>query len=116
MAYLTKNDDLEKVARVGLIKLERIYYKHDGLYEKTRAALKDQPEKLAEIYFLAKASEEVVEDLVAMVISKSSQRSTIKAILLQVYHHAIHNRYREAKDLMLKTHMATLMAKQQISN
>lgn len=36
--------------------------------------------------------------------------------MLQVYHHAIHNRYNEAKDLMLKSHIASTIAKQQISN
>jgi hypothetical protein len=60
MGYLKKQNDLEKVARVGLIKLERIYYKHDSLYAKTRAALKGQDEKLKEIYFLESPSEEVV--------------------------------------------------------
>lgn len=63
-----------------------------------------------------KPSEQVVDELVKMVIAKSSQRSIIKAILLQVYHHAIHNRYTQAKDLLLKTHMATVIVKQQIGN
>lgn len=60
MEYLSKQSDQEKQARVGLIKLERIYYKHDSLYEKTRAALKGQTDKLNEIYFLEEPSQDVV--------------------------------------------------------
>jgi hypothetical protein len=116
MAYLEQQKDLEKVARVGLIKLERIYYKHDSLYEKTRAALKGQPDKLDELYFLDKPSQQETEHLVQLVVDHCSQRLKIKAIMLQVYHHAIHNRYHEAKDLMLKTHVAKSIFKQQISN
>ena len=57
MAYLQKQNDIEKVARIGLIKLEKVYYKNESLYEKTRAALKNQPEKLAEVYFHDKPSQ-----------------------------------------------------------
>jgi len=35
MEFLTKHKEHEKVAKVGLIKLEHIYYKHDNLYTKT---------------------------------------------------------------------------------
>lgn len=34
--FLRQQKDFEKMGRVGLIKLEHIYYKHDELYEKTR--------------------------------------------------------------------------------
>ena len=30
--YLTKMGDEEKIAKIGLIKLEHIYYKNDSLY------------------------------------------------------------------------------------
>lgn len=47
MAYLEKQNESEKVAKVAIVKLEHIYYKNDSLYEKTKAALKDKPEALA---------------------------------------------------------------------
>jgi len=112
IAYLKKQKDMEKVARVGLIKLEHIYYKKDSLYEKTKAALKGDAVRLAEIYFLDKPSAEVVSELVSYVVSNCSYKLKVKAILLQVYHHAIHNRFYEAKDLMLKTNVTHNIAKQ----
>jgi len=57
MTYLCKQQgEQDKVAKVGLIKLEHIYYKHDSLYTKTREALKNQPAALEKIYFLAGSS------------------------------------------------------------
>ena len=93
MSYLSQHNDMEKVARVGLIKLEHIYYKNDSLYEKTKQALKGKADKLAELYFLDKPSAEVIEDIVANIVKNCSYKLKVKAILLQVYHHAIHNRY-----------------------
>jgi hypothetical protein len=98
--YLTKQNDNEKAARVGLIKLDHIYYKNDTLYEKTKIALEGKPEKLAELYFNSEPSEKVIDDIVKGVISTGSYKLKIKAILLQCYHHAIHNRYTEAKELI----------------
>lgn len=40
----------------------------------------------------------------------------VKAILLQIYHHALHNRFYEAQNLLLKSHLADVIGKQQISN
>ena len=34
--FLKKHNEQEKIARIGLIKLEHIYYKNDSLYEKTK--------------------------------------------------------------------------------
>lgn len=46
MEQLSKYNEQEKIAKVGLIKLEHIYYKTDSLYERTKAALKNKPEQL----------------------------------------------------------------------
>jgi len=116
MAYLSTHDELEKASRVGLIKLEHIYYKHDSLYEKTQQALKAKPEKLAELYFHSQPSEVVVQSLVDQVSQHCTLKLKVKAILLQSFHHAIHNRYFQAQDLVLKSQLAKTIAKQQIQN
>lgn len=116
MAYLRKqNGEEEKVAKVGIIKLEHIYYKNDSLYTKTREALKDKPAALEQIYFLAGPSQEVIQDLVAQVLAHCSNRFKIRATLLQTFHHAIHNRYFEARDLIMKAHFGSSIAKQPIA-
>jgi translation initiation factor 3 subunit C len=115
MTYLGQFEDPVKVARVGLIKLDHIYYKNDQIYSKTKEALKGKPEKLNEIYFPTGATETVVNDLVTKVIANCEKKMKIKATLLQVYHHAIHNRFNEARDLLMKARISQIVAKQQIA-
>lgn len=64
IAFLTRLNEKEKVARISLMKLEHIYYKNDSIYERTKQALKGQPDKLAQIYFPERPSAEIVEEIV----------------------------------------------------
>lgn len=50
------------------------------------------------------------------VLGHLSPKMKIKAILLQVYHHAIHNRYQDARHLLMKSQIQNVIAKQQILN
>lgn len=50
---------------------------------------------------LDQPSATVVQTLVDRVISECSSKLKIKAVLLQAYHHALHNRYFAAKDLLM---------------
>jgi len=77
----------------------------------TKEKLKGKPEKLAELYFPDGESTKVVNDLVESVIKSCSYRFKVKATLLQIYHHAIHNRYYEAKDLLIKSKIHSSISK-----
>ena len=114
--YLRKHDDKQKIAHIGLIKLDHIYYKHDSIYEKTKEALKGKADKLKDLYFIEGASADVVNDLVVQVITTCDRKMKIKATLLQVYHLSIHNKFYEAKDLLMKARLSHIITKQQISN
>lgn len=100
--YFEEQGDEEKVSRISLIKLQHIYYKNDLLYENTRKLLHNKPDKMKEIYFLDKASKDMVAELVQKISTHCPKREKIRSIFLQCYHHAIHNRVREAKDLLLR--------------
>jgi len=102
----------DKVARISLIKLEHIYYKNDLLYENTRKLLESKKAKLEDIYFMDRPSREVVQDLVQKISKECPKREKIRAILLQCYHHAIHNRVKEAKDLLMKGQFSQIIHKQ----
>lgn len=110
--YFNELNDQTKVARISLIKLEHIYYKNDLLYENTRKLLHNKPEKLQEIYFLNQPSREVVSQLVALISEHCPKREKIRAVLLQCYHHAIHNRVKEAKDLLMRGQFSQIIHKQ----
>lgn len=38
----------------------------------------------------------------------------MKAVLYQIYHLALHNKFNEARDLLMKTHMSQLITSQQV--
>lgn len=82
MEHLEKHEDKLKIAHVGIIKLDKIYYKHDSIYIKTKEALKGKPEKLNDLYFLEKPSHEVVSEIVANVLTHGDRKMKIKATLL----------------------------------
>lgn len=79
---MKKHNEQEKIARIGLIKLEHIYYKNDSLYEKTKEQLKDKPEKLNDLYFLDGSSEVIIKFIVDQIIDICPSRMKIKATLL----------------------------------
>lgn len=116
----TFEDTEEFRARVGLIKLTYLYYKHDSIYEKIkdRITAKGGPnveEKLGNVY-LMQHSQEQIDATVKHIIKYGAPRMRVRATLNQVYHHALHNRVKEARDLLLKTHMATLIGAQPVEN
>ena len=98
------------------MKLEHVYYKSDNVYTRTKEQLKSQPDKLKEVYLLDVPSEQVINGLVEQVLTHCPTRLKIKAVLLQAYHHAIHNRFQQAKDLIMKSRISHVIGKQQVTN
>jgi len=81
MKFFAKHNENEKVAQVGLVKLDHIYYKNDSLYEMTKKTLKDKPKELGELYFLTEPSQKVVNELVENVVKNCKTKYKIKAVL-----------------------------------
>jgi translation initiation factor 3 subunit C len=105
MAFLETSQDLANKARVGMVKLEHIYYKADSLYAKTKEALKGKPEQLKELWFPSTDSKSEVQALVDMAFEHCAHKVRVKAVCLQLYHLAIHNHFFEARDLVLRTRL-----------
>lgn len=87
------------LARVGIIKLTYLYYKNDTIYAriKSRLAAKGKtPTKpsndLTGIY-ICEDSASVVARLVKQIQVSGNPRMKVKAVLYQIYHLALHNRF-----------------------
>lgn len=104
-------------ARIKVIKLTYLYYKHDSLYVKMkeRIAQKGVNETTKNL-FTVDNSEELVDDLVKHIQKFGPPRTRVRATLCQAYHHALHNRVNEARDLLKKTHMNSLISMQHVDN
>jgi hypothetical protein len=71
---------------------------------------------LADLYFPEASTEKMVQELVDTAAPHLPGKMKVKAILLQCYHHAIHNRYFAAKDLLLKSRIGRVISSQPIAN
>ena len=82
MAFLAKHKEDEKIARIGLVKLEHIYYKKDTLYELTRKKLENNPVKLEELYLPDEPTEDMIGKLITVITKNCTSRMRVKALLL----------------------------------
>jgi len=58
----------------------------------------------------------VIQKLVSSVHKFGTPRQRVRATLCQVYHHALHNRLSQAKDLIMKTHINQVISLQHVDN
>lgn len=84
--YLEKKGDKQELCRVYLKSAENIYYKYDTSNQKKSAELMD---KLCKYIY--------TNDI--------TDRLRTKAMLCHIYHHALHDRWFDARDLMLMSHL-----------
>lgn len=105
LEYFNKLEQHEYQNRVAIVKLNYIYYKNDSIYAAIKQRLGKAP---AGVYFLAN-SQETVAELAEIVQKWGLPKQRVRVTLQQVYFYAIHNKLREARDLMMKTHMSQVI-------
>lgn len=106
-----------ELCRVYLLKIDHLYYKFDSRVIKQmqqqekmkRSGNSTEPKAQEDV-----TDEELIKDTSADVMNKlckyiyakdTTQRATTQAILSHIYHHALHDNYFEARDLMLMSHL-----------
>jgi hypothetical protein len=102
-------------ARIALLKLDHTYYKNDSLYVKFKQAATTNGDSDAS-YIPEKESRLLIEDLVKIVNKHGSSKMKVKAALQQAFHHGLHRRYYEGRDLLLKTHVGESIHLQDIGS
>ena len=115
LAYYKKIKNEESVNKVSLIILSHLYYKHDSVYKKMNELIKGKPESEQNTYYVLKENESStkINELVSQILENSYSRSDcVQAVLYQIYHHAIHNRFHHAKNQMTNIRNSDIMKKQ----
>ncbi|KAK7488251.1 hypothetical protein BaRGS_00020558 [Batillaria attramentaria] len=93
-AYIEKNGNSEEICRSYLRRIEHLYFKFD------QTAFDENPDKSVQ------TSEQLMDKLCKFIYEKdSTDRLRTRAILCQIYHHALHDRWFKARDLMLMSHL-----------
>lgn len=84
--YLEAKGSPQELCRIYLKTVENLYYKYDGGNQNKSA--------------------EIMEKLCRYIYTMdNTDRIRTKAMLCHIYHHALHNRWFEARDLMLMSHL-----------
>lgn len=84
--YLEKKDNKQELCRVYLKNAENLYYKHDPNNEKLSC---EKMDKLCKYIYT----------------HDTTDRLRTKAMLCHIYHHSIHDRWFDARDLILMSHL-----------
>ena len=108
--FMVEFNDFPKAARFAILRLDHLYYKNDLLYQKMREANVDPNE----VYVVHDDTQKVVEELVNLINNSGTSKMKLRAALYQIYHHSIHKRFHEARELLLKTHISDIIHLQDI--
>ncbi|XP_019877854.1 eukaryotic translation initiation factor 3 subunit C isoform X2 [Aethina tumida] len=97
MKYLERTNVPSELCRIYLRKIEHLYYKFDPrvLQQKAKEIPKDIPTSVQEM-----------EKLCKFIYAKDgTDRLRTRAILSHIYHHALHDNWFQARDLVLMSHL-----------
>ncbi len=114
--YYHKNNKVAQATRIAMKRIEHIYYKHDSLSEKMEEAHQERQDQLKRSTEAKEKVEEAntasadkktmdMEQLCKLVYTHGDERLKTKAMLCHVYHHALHDRHSQARDLLLMSHI-----------
>lgn len=90
--YFIRVDSKEEAAEMALRRVEHLYYCHDIIAEKLNDGNPIDTAKL-------------ISTLCTFVYQEGTDRAKTRAMLCHIYHHALHDRFLEAKDLLLMSHL-----------
>ncbi|KRX04997.1 hypothetical protein PPERSA_06631 [Pseudocohnilembus persalinus] len=104
--YYQSLEDMETVARIAFRRLANLYFIHDSQLEGLRKKATENKKNYKFEFYAVQDSEKQIRELCQIVQQHSNNQSNqIRAILYQIYHHAIHDRTQQAKEIMLMTHL-----------
>jgi len=91
-SYFIRVDSKGEAAEMSLRRVEHMYYCHDIIVEKVSDGEEIDTSKL-------------ICDLCTYVYQEGTDRAKTRAMLCHIYHHALHDRFLEARDLLLMSHL-----------
>ena len=89
--YCIRVESKAEASELALLRVEHLYYRHDSI-----AKLLDTT---------ATESAVLLNDLCKYVYEYGTDRSKTRAMLCHIFHHALHDRFLEARDLLLMSHL-----------
>jgi len=91
-SYFVRIDSKPEAAEMALRRVEHLYYCHDTIINHANNISPLDSAKL-------------ISDLCTYVYQEGTDRSKTRAMLCHIFHHALHDRFLEARDLLLMSHL-----------
>jgi len=109
-SYFERVESKAEAAEMALLQVEHLYYRHDSIAHKVREEEKQQQQrgdekKEEDVDLPEEDSQELLNDLCSYVYQHGTDRSKTRAMMCHIYHHALHDRFLEARDLLLMSHL-----------
>lgn len=89
--YFVRVDSKGEAAQMALRRVEHVYYVHDTIVNLADGESVD--------------TAKLISDLCTYVYQEGTDRSKTRAMLCHIFHHALHDRFLEARDLLLMSHL-----------
>jgi len=96
-SYLIRVDSQSEAAELALLSCEHLYYRHDSIAQAVHAKDPTAPPPID--------SAQHIHDLCTYVYQYGTDRSKTHAMMCHIYHHALHDRFLSARDLLLMSHL-----------
>ena len=117
--YYKRVESEGDAAMLAELKVEHLYYRHDSIVMQVRDAIEAKTKDGAEggetedpAAASSPPEEGVIVDMAGKmstlctdIYQHGSDRQKTRAMLCHIYHHAIHDRFLEARDLLLMSHL-----------
>lgn len=119
--YYERVDSLSEAAMLAELRVEHLYYRHDSIVMQVDQATKAEKARADSVGSEGDANpaEEnaspsivplvdmagKISDLCTFIYQHGSDRQKTRAMLCHIYHHALHDRFLEARDLLLMSHL-----------
>lgn len=97
--YYARINQNKLVARVAIRRMEHLYYKLDRPEDK-KASKEEDKKKEKEV-----DTSTLLSKLATIIFQNGDERLKARAMLCHIYHHALHERFYEARDMMLLSHL-----------
>ncbi|CAG8433051.1 8593_t:CDS:2 [Diversispora eburnea] len=107
--YFEKNLLNESTSRVVMRRLEHLYYKPDQVIQTVENSVKQIFPESSKSTITPASSEvdstELIHSLCVYLYKKGESLHRTRAMLCHIYHHALHNRFYVARDMLLMSHL-----------
>ncbi|RUS32482.1 eukaryotic translation initiation factor 3 subunit 8 N-terminus-domain-containing protein [Jimgerdemannia flammicorona] len=105
-AYFEMHGMEESTCRVVMRRLEHVYYKPDPVIKQVEEAVKVAlPESVSSKITFYEDPSELIHNLCVYLYKQNVSLLRTRAMLCHIYHHALHNRFYKARDMLLMSHL-----------